>query len=937
MFRRALQRPPVPATAAAPPRPGRARARAWLAMALALAAPAPVAARAIDDDDGRAVAPGVPEGKITEVRIVGNATIADAQIRAKLLARAGRPLDPATVSADIRSLFGTKWFSKVKAHYEDDPARGGYILHYFVEEMPLLQAVEFRGRTRKMSLKALEESTGLKPGARADQSRNQAAVGQIRRLYQEKGYELAEVKLIEGGKPGDRRAIFEIFEGPKLKVGGVAFEGNEAIPASTLRTRIKNGTKLLGLLPGSYMAEGSDEDARRLVEYYQDLGYFDARVSPVVRRGAGPGDLRVTFVVSEGVQYKVRNVEFKGNEKIGTDELRQDLVLHSGQPFSETLREIDATAMRVKYTKIGCIDVQIQPEPRFTETPGVVDLVYNVEEGDRYLLGAVNIRGNERTRDKVIRRELAAAGLLPGEPLDGTRIETARKRLGSLQFFVASPDMGKPIDLQISNRRSIDHPYIDEAAPDLDEIVRTRFQGPDDPPPIPGEPPAFEPFAPDDGPAGVVPFEPLGPRTLPVEPVPAPVVPVAPRRGGRQVVGQGEPPGTLPSLPGDNMFDVGPDRNEPFPNRSFSNIATQVEPEGPKSFADLDVNVQEAPTGRILLGVGASSFGGLSGNLILHERNFDIFALPRSLRDFGDGRAFRGAGQDLRIELSPGTLINRALISFREPALFDRPIGLSVSGYTFARAYPDYNEARAGGRFSLGKQFGTQTYADVAVRVEDVNVYSFRTPAPAEYLAVTGHTFLATIRPSVRFDNRNDPFVPTKGSYLEAAFEQGWGDFTFPKFTMEGRQHFTLGSRPDQTGKRLLTLRGFFGATGLNTPLYERFYAGDFRSMRGFAYRGVGPFIFGSNVGGVLSAVGSVEYQFPLTANDQLQAVVFSDFGTVENDYTISNFRASVGTGIRVIVPALGPLPLAFDIAFPLAKEEGDRERYFTFFIGAFW
>jgi hypothetical protein len=270
-------------------------------------------------------------------------------------------------------------------------------------------------------------------------------------------------------------------------------------------------------------------------------------------------------------------------------------------------------------------------------------------------------------------------------------------------------------------------------------------------------------------------------------------------------------------------------------------------------------------------------------------------------------------------------VINRAVVSFREPYLFDRPISLGVSGYTFSRLYPDFNESRGGGRFSLGRQFGTQTYADVALRVEDVGFSGFRSPAPADFLAASGHTFLSTLRPSVRFDNRNDPFVPSKGQYLELAFEQGWGDFTFPKFTAEGRQHFTLGSRPDQTGKRILTMRGFYGISGRDTPVYERFYAGDFRSMRGFAYRGVGPphprrqrrrDHDGRRVGRV---------PVPLTANDQLQAVVFSDFGTVEPDYNFTTFRAAVGTGLRVVVPALGPLPLAFDLAFPVSGPTATR------------
>jgi outer membrane protein insertion porin family len=324
------------------------------------------------------------------------------------------------------------------------------------------------------------------------------------------------------------------------------------------------------------------------------------------------------------------------------------------------------------------------------------------------------------------------------------------------------------------------------------------------------------------------------------------------------------------------------------------------------------------------------------GNVSITERNFDIFNVPRSFRELASGQAFRGGGQSLSIQLSPGTQVNRIVVSFTDPYVFDKAIAFSSSGYIFQRQYPDFTEGRAGGRFSIGRQFGTQTYADLAARVENVSFYGYRNPAPAAFLAASGHTLLATLRPSVRFDNRNDPYAPNKGQYLEFAFEQGWGDFTFPKVTVEGRQYFTLGQRPDGTGKRILKFRGYFGASGRDTPIYERFFAGDFLSMRGFAYRGVGPHMLGVNVGGIMTALGSVEYQFPLLANDQLHQVVFTDFGTVESSYRFTTFRAAVGTGLRINIPQFGPYPMAFDIAFPLVKEEGDRTRIFAFFMGVF-
>src|SRR5262249_7121120 len=157
----------------------------------------------------------------------------------------------------------------------------------------------------------------------------------------------------------------------------------------------------------------------------------------------------------------------------------------------------------------------------------------------------------------------------------------------------------------------------------------------------------------------------------------------------------------------------------------------------------------------------------------------------------------------------------------------------------------------------------------------------------------------------------------------------------FPKFEAEGRTYFTLGSRPDGSGPRTLELRGHFGITGPDTPVYERFFAGYIGSLRGFFYRGVGPHILGSNVGGLMAALGSVEDMFPWTANDAVRQVFFCDFGTVEGNYNFTDFRASIGTGIRLAIPQLGPLPLCFDLAFPVVKAPGDRVQYFSFGVNA--
>ena len=798
------------------------------------------------------------EGTVTEVRIEGHRSIPESDIRARLKTRAGRPYDSRILGEDIAALYKSGWFNRVQAYQAPDPSRpDGLVITFRVAELPVLRSVEFRGLT-KLKLKEVEESTGLKAGEPANFVDARLATRQIERLYSDKGYEWARVRLLEGGEPNDTRVVYEIFEGPKCKLRSLNFVGNTWASDSILRTKVTSKPAILGV-GGTYRADELDADRRSLKEYYLGQGFFEVDIRPVVRRDPGMGNVDVEWVVAEGTRYVVREIEFDGNQQIPEVELREGLVMHSGKPFSDDLREADRKNLQSKYGQIGCIDARVEIERRFadpTNAPGVVDLVYHVVEGPQFRVGRLLIEGNDRTLDDVIRREANMAGLVPGEPIDADRLEKFKQRVGSLNYFATTPDKGNPIEVRLTNRRGSDKPYGTIVDVDLERIIQTRLQSPellDEP--LPALPPISAPLAPGPGPAGVAPLAPdpgfdfappvdapvvapsLAPAPpgllLPGEPL-FPARPVNPPSPPGTIpnppLGADVPPGVLPSIPGLNMTDPGPDRQEPFPQRSFADIITSVD---------------EVGTGRFMVGVGASSFGGLSGTVILHETNFDPFNIPRSPADLFSGRAFRGRGHDLRIELSPGTAINRALISYRIPYLFNRPVSLGLQGYTFRRFYPDWTEDRTGGKVTLGRQFGTQTYADLGVRLEDVNMHGFKSPAPAEFLAYSGHNTLFSIRPTIRFDNRNDPTSPVSGRYLEFAFEQYFNAFNAPKFTVEGRQHFTTGSRADGSGKRVLTLRGYYGITGRDTAPYERFFAGDYRSLRGFAYRGVGPHVLG--------------------------------------------------------------------------------------------
>ena len=425
----------------------------------------------------RAQAEKFPEGSISKIEFEGNGTITSDKIKPKLLSRVGQTLDQDKVEADLKTLLGTKWFSEVRYYLDESPPKSGkYALIFVVREMPLLTKVEFRGR-KAIRLKEIEDTTELKAGNRADPTRTRLAVGQILRLYQEKGYDLASVTLLEGGNVGDTKIVIEIFEGPKVKVHSISFAGNHFASAAQLKTKIGTRKPILGFF-GKYHADMLDEDRQKLIDYYYSQGFFEVKVTPVTRPGVDPGHVDLTFVVSEGTRYKVRNVIIEGNTKLKTEKLREGLELHSGKPFMGTVREADKNRMLLKYGEIGCIDAQIVSEPRFTNELGVVDLVYKIEEHEPYMLGELRIQGNARTKDKVIRREAVMAGLLPGEVLDKNRMILFERRLKQLGYFMNDPQQGKQIKIEIVDRRPKDKPYGELLMPVLGETSQARLQDP---------------------------------------------------------------------------------------------------------------------------------------------------------------------------------------------------------------------------------------------------------------------------------------------------------------------------------------------------------------------------------------------------------------------------------------------------------------------------
>lgn len=386
-------------------------------------------------------------------------------------------------------------------------------------------------------------------------------------------------------------------------------------------------------------------------------------------------------------------------------------------------------------------------------------------------------------------------------------------------------------------------------------------------------------------------------------------------------------------------------RNEPLPPL---NVPWQLEPNTtfnqstPFGYnprirdVPVDVYVQEGQTGRFSFGGSVNSDLGVAGQVILEERNFDLFAWPGRPRDLLNG-AFRGAGQNFRLELVPGNQVQRYTLNWTEPNLFGySPFSLSVGGFYFTRIYRDWTEKRLGGRVAVGYEITPDLSLSTEMRAEDVKISNPRVSGVSALDEVLGSNDLYTGRVRLAHNTRDSPFLPTEGHLLELIYDQVFGEFDFPRGQVNWSKYFLVRERADGSGRHTFTTSWRTGFSGADQPLFENFFAGGFSTMRGFQFRGASPTDSGVQVGGRFQFLGSLEYMFPITADDMLRMVAFVDYGTVEKDIKLdwNNFRVAPGLGARIAIPALGPAPLAFDFAVPVAYADTDTRQIFSFTMG---
>lgn len=375
--------------------------------------------------------------------------------------------------------------------------------------------------------------------------------------------------------------------------------------------------------------------------------------------------------------------------------------------------------------------------------------------------------------------------------------------------------------------------------------------------------------------------------------------------------------------------------------RLFNDPRFSIEPEDPNNpgYRDVQVEIKERNTGSLNFGVAAGSDSGFLGTFSIVQNNFDVTDWPVSFDEWAKGRAFRGAGQQFALTLAPGNEVSEYAISLREPHILESDVALGGRTFYRRRVYRDYDEERVHVSASLGQRFGEIWNASLRGRWERVELTDIDRDAPVDVFEDAGPDNITSAQLSLTRTTIATITKPGKGSRVELTLEQAGvfgGDFTYTKIRGDYTVYFTVNE--DFLGRKsTLRLNTRLGYILGSAPTYERFYMGG-RSFRGFELREVSPKgirhdtgeLGDDPVGGDFMVFIGSQYEFPLIG-ETINGVFFMDTGTVNDGFGIDDYRVSIGTGIRLYVPQIGPVPLAFDFAFPILKADGDETQVLSF------
>ena len=396
-----------------------------------------------------------PLFKVNKIVVEGNNKVEKQAIITRITARVGNVVSAHSIRKDIESIYKMNYFEWVEFHQD-----GNNSLRIVVKEKPVIASVSFLGND-EIDSDDLEEVIKTKDFGILDVNKIKEDVEALKKHYEEKGYYLARINFSTDLLPnGNVNVVFKITEYDKVKVKKVTFLGNKVFQDYQLKDIMETREdSFFGGMSGagSYKEFNFQTDIERIKYFYKTKGYLQVNVgNPEVTISEDRRWIFITVKINEGPEFKINSVLFYGDSMFSDDQLREMTKLREGDIYSEEKLRIDIKNLTEAYQDKGYAFANVLRTLEVVPGENKIDLAFSFEKGKLAHFGHINIKGNHKTRDKVIRRELT---IKEGGTFSGTDLRVSRENVNRLGFFepgsvvfntVSRPGRDDIIDIEIT-------------------------------------------------------------------------------------------------------------------------------------------------------------------------------------------------------------------------------------------------------------------------------------------------------------------------------------------------------------------------------------------------------------------------------------------------------------------------------------------------------
>ena len=734
---------------------------------------------------------------------------------------------------------------------------------------------------QKKIVKAVEINGNKSIGISKIRSKIKTRIGQeylenvissdIKRLYNT-GY-FSDVSVDRKDYEGGFKVIFFVEEKPLIK--SITFSKIHYFSPRKLSRKIKTQKDKF------FDNKNLKDDLRTIKELYSKKGLTSVVIDVEKDVDKLHNEINLHFVIKEGIRVQIKKIFVKGNYAYRDKKIlkviktRPDTLFSSGFLKEEILEE-DMARIKSFYEEKGFIDVKVSYEYA-TITENLLNVTIQISEGKKYFVESILITGNNVLSQKDI---LAAMKeIRTGTVFSRDKLSEDISHIRSFYF-----DKGYIYaNVQESTSLNADTGEVDIKL-DISEgilayVNKIIVQG--------------------------------NTRT-------------------RDIVIRRE----LRLYPGDRFDGQKLRRSKQrLTNLGyFEDISYDIEDSDSLDKKDLVVMVKEAKTGSFSFGGGYSTIDEVVGFVEVQQKNFDFTNWP----------TFTGGGQNLQLRAETGSTRNNMRLSFTEPWLFDYPISAGFDVYRTERERERdvgyaYDEKRKGVNLRLGKQFTEFVSGGVSYRLEDIEIGNFEEPVSNDLRAEEGDNRVSSVGLSLSYDKRDNSLSPSRGFFVRGGVDVAGGalggDKDFARLSANMSYYIPLKYRSVLEFRMRSGIIDAYGEYDDSighqrvVPIFERFFVGGSRTIRGYNERKVGPLdpVTGDPVGGESMLVGNIEYTIPVIEFIKLAA--FFDIGNVwakREDLGAGGYKSGAGMGLRVKTP-IGPINL--DYGYPLNSEDGETER----------